>query len=73
MEFGLLRPLILETAKKVQNHLPPDVQTGPAVRNDENTMATHLKMLDSEPKLKEIYQLLSQGIIKKDNAKHGRK
>ena len=70
MEFDMLRPLILETARKVQDHLPADVQTGPASRNDENTMAAHLEILGDEPQLKEIYKLLSQGIIKKDNAKH---
>jgi len=65
MEFDMLRPLILETAQKVQDHRPADVQTGPAIRNDESTMAAHLKMLDDEPVLKELYALLSQGIIKK--------
>ncbi|HEX3384524.1 MAG TPA: Rossmann-like and DUF2520 domain-containing protein, partial [Mucilaginibacter sp.] len=35
LDFNMLRPLILETAVKVQEHLPGDVQTGPAVRNDE--------------------------------------
>ncbi len=71
MDFEMLRPLILETAKKVQDHLPPEVQTGPAIRNDENTMAAHLQMLNNEPALKSIYTLLSQEIIKKDNAGHG--
>jgi len=64
MEFELLRPLILETAQKVQNHLPAEVQTGPAIRNDENTMAIHLQMLDDEPELKKLYDVLSQAIIK---------
>ncbi|HAL83312.1 MAG TPA: DUF2520 domain-containing protein [Mucilaginibacter sp.] len=64
MEFEMLRPLILETAQKVQDHLPATVQTGPAVRKDENTMAAHLQMLDDEPALKTIYALLSQAIIK---------
>lgn len=71
MGFEMLRPLILETAQKVQNHLPAEVQTGPAIRNDENTMAAHLQMLDNEPDLKRIYELLSQEIIKNDNAGHG--
>lgn len=73
MEFELLRPLILETAQKVQDHLPAEAQTGPAIRNDENTIAAHLQLLDEEPQLKAIYNLLSQGIIKNDNAAHGRK
>jgi len=64
MEFELLRPLILETAQKVQDHLPLEVQTGPAIRNDQSTMAMHLEMLKDEPELKDIYGLLSQAIIK---------
>ncbi len=71
LSFEMLRPLILETAQKVQDHLPAEVQTGPAIRNDESTMDAHLQMLADEPALKLIYMLLSQGIIKNDNAGHG--
>ncbi|MDB5110061.1 MAG: oxidoreductase [Mucilaginibacter sp.] len=66
MEFDMLRPLILETAQKVQNKLPAQVQTGPAIRNDENTMAFHLQLLNHQPQLQQLYTLLSQGIIKLD-------
>ena len=66
IDFALLRPLILETAQKVQNNLPPDVQTGPAIRRDQKTMLGHLQMLKDEPELEKLYRLLSQGIIKKD-------
>jgi len=71
MGFEMLRPLILETAQKVQTHLPAEVQTGPAIRNDENTMAVHLQMLETKPELKTIYELLSQDIIKNNNTGHG--
>jgi len=71
MPFEMLRPLILETAVKVQSQAPKEVQTGPAVRGDENTMMAHLQMLNNEPALHEIYTLLSQAIIKNNNAKHG--
>lgn len=67
LPFDLLRPLILETAEKVQEYLPASVQTGPAVRNDGKTMASHLEQLKQNPDLQEIYRLLSQGIIKMDN------
>ncbi len=67
LPFDLLRPLILETAEKVQEHLPGDVQTGPATRNDEKTMAAHLQQLAEKPELQALYRLLSQGIIKMDN------
>jgi predicted short-subunit dehydrogenase-like oxidoreductase (DUF2520 family) len=64
--FDLLRPLILETAQKVQDHLPAEVQTGPATRNDQNTIFTHLQMLKDKPELEQLYKLLSQGIIKNE-------
>jgi hypothetical protein len=66
----MLRPLILETAKKVQDHLPAEVQTGPAARNDEATMAAHVQILKDKPALKTIYTLISQAIITNDNAGH---
>lgn len=67
MDFEMLRPLILETALKVQEQMPGEVQTGPAVRNDTGTMAAHLQMLNDAPLLQDIYTLLSQGIIKNNN------
>jgi predicted short-subunit dehydrogenase-like oxidoreductase (DUF2520 family) len=73
LEFDLLRPLILETAMKVQKHLPDEAQTGPAVRNDEKTIALHQQMLADEPALKALYGQISQDIIKNFNAKHGLK
>ncbi len=68
MEFDLLKPLILETASKVQEFFPQEVQTGPAIRRDEKTMNTHLSLLQQHPELQEIYTLLSQGIIKMDGS-----
>jgi predicted short-subunit dehydrogenase-like oxidoreductase (DUF2520 family) len=70
LDFDLLRPLILETAQKVQNHLPAAVQTGPAARNDRQTMDAHLALLSAEPELKTVYELLSQQIIKNSAHKH---
>jgi hypothetical protein len=67
----MLGPLILETAEKVQEHLPQDVQTGPAVRNDEKTMEAHLHLLGQNTELQEVYRLLSQLIIKMDIERHG--
>ena len=73
MEFDMLKPLILETAQKVQEQPPASVQTGPAVRNDKVTMDKHLQLLSHQPQLQEIYLLLSQGIIKNNNEGHGDK
>jgi predicted short-subunit dehydrogenase-like oxidoreductase (DUF2520 family) len=66
LEFDLLKPLILETAKKIEKLSPKDAQTGPAKRNDKNTLAAHLAML-KDPKEKEIYKLLTESIQKKFN------
>ncbi len=68
LDFNLLRPLIAETAAKVQEQLPEQVQTGPAIRNDINTMQAHLQLLEQHPDLKQVYSLLSQLIIKMNNS-----
>ncbi|MDB5031231.1 Rossmann-like and DUF2520 domain-containing protein [Mucilaginibacter sp.] len=73
LDFELLRPLILETAQKVQVGLPATMQTGPAARNDGITMNNHLQLLKDTPHLQELYTLLSQDIIKLDKGSHGDK
>lgn len=73
LDFEILRPLIRETAEKVQIAIPATVQTGPAIRNDENTMAMHQQLLEGEPLLQQLYFLLSQGIIKLDDTQRGDK
>ena len=59
--FDVLKPLIKETANKVQVLPPKQAQTGPAKRNDVTTMEKHLAFLKDE-KIKTIYTLLSQSI-----------
>jgi predicted short-subunit dehydrogenase-like oxidoreductase (DUF2520 family) len=73
MSFDMLRPLIVETADKIKEHSPAEVQTGPAVRNDIQTMEKHLQMLHNEPQLQAVYNMLSQGIIKNNNKTNGDK
>lgn len=63
LDFELLRPLIAETALKVQTNLPDEVQTGPAVRKDELTIQRHLDLLKDQAQFQEIYRLLSQSIV----------
>jgi predicted short-subunit dehydrogenase-like oxidoreductase (DUF2520 family) len=64
LQFDILKPLIMETALKVQHNVPVEVQTGPAVRNDEQTMNNHLDLLKGLPELQEIYETLSNSIKK---------
>jgi hypothetical protein len=64
LDFELLRPLISETANKVQLALPLQVQTGPAIRNDQETLKKHEELLSKQPDLLNIYKTLSDSIKK---------
>ncbi|WP_298136876.1 Rossmann-like and DUF2520 domain-containing protein [Flavobacterium sp.] len=64
--FEILKPLILETAQKVQIMEPNEAQTGPAKRNDTSTINKHLAILTDENQ-REIYKILTKSII--DNGK----
>ena len=59
--FQILKPLILETANKVMTLSPAAAQTGPAIRNDKQTIASHLDFLLEENQ-KNIYTILTQSI-----------
>lgn len=63
--FDILKPLIAETANKVMVLSPDAAQTGPAKRNDTNTIGTHLAFLTDE-KLQHIYKTLTLSIIDDD-------
>jgi predicted short-subunit dehydrogenase-like oxidoreductase (DUF2520 family) len=64
LNFDILRPLIAETAAKVQHAFPLDVQTGPAIRSDEQTLIKHQQLLLQQPQLLDIYKTLSDSIKK---------
>ncbi len=59
--FEILKPLIQETANKIMTLSPSEAQTGPAIRNDKQTIAKHLDFLQDENQ-KNIYQILTQSI-----------
>ena len=63
VDFDILKPLISETAKKIQHISPYMAQTGPALRGDETTIKKHLELLD-ENMHKSIYELLTKAIKK---------
>jgi predicted short-subunit dehydrogenase-like oxidoreductase (DUF2520 family) len=59
--FAILHPLITETAEKIASLSPGQSQTGPAIRNDEKTIAAHQAFLTDENKLM-IYQIITKSI-----------
>lgn len=58
--FEILLPLIKETSEKLKKLTPYQAQTGPAKRNDTNTLEKHLKAVTENRK--EIYKLLTKSI-----------
>lgn len=62
IDFDILKPLIKETARKIEEHHPIDVQTGPAIRKDLKTIQKHLSLLDNQKNYQAIYRLITQNI-----------
>ena len=63
LTFDILKPLIEHTAKNSTIRNPKLNQTGPAIRDDKETMKIHLRMLKNK-NYKKIYKLLSHNILK---------
>lgn len=61
LPFEILKPLIAETANKVQSLSPLEAQTGPAKRHDQNTIDAHLALL-TDTTQREIYKILTKSI-----------
>jgi predicted short-subunit dehydrogenase-like oxidoreductase (DUF2520 family) len=61
--FGIFVPLLRETISKAIELGPEKSQTGPAVRNDLNTIEKHLELLSSAPEFQEIYKEITESII----------
>lgn len=62
LDFNMLHPLIRETAERIETISPGRSQTGPAVRNDQETIQKHLQLLNAHPHLKKIYEVLTESI-----------
>ncbi|MBA4410004.1 MAG: F420-dependent NADP oxidoreductase [Bacteroidota bacterium] len=63
LDFDLLKPLIRETAAKIENIHPLEAQTGPAKRNDKTIIGPHLKMLQDKPEYQKIYSFVTESIF----------
>jgi predicted short-subunit dehydrogenase-like oxidoreductase (DUF2520 family) len=63
LDFKELYPLIEETIERIKTNRPSEVQTGPAIRNDFNTLERHISVLSHHHYLKELYRMISSNII----------
>jgi len=62
IDFKELLPLIEETSSRIKDISPSASQTGPAVRNDRETIQKHLALLQSHPQLKKVYEFFTASI-----------
>ena len=62
LDFDLLKPIIYETALKLRDDLPKNLQTGPAQRNDIKVLEKHKEMLKEGVHL-EVYEQLSKVLM----------
>ena len=63
LDLELLKPLIAETMNKALAIDPEEAQTGPAARGDIEILDKHIQFLKTDPKLAEIYKVISQHIL----------
>lgn len=66
LPFDLIRPLILETAEKIQQSSPESLQTGPAARRDTATIDRHLEYLAKSGQWNAVYQILTDQILEQN-------
>lgn len=63
LDLEVLQPLIIETIDKALSIGPEKGQTGPAKRHDFEVLDGHIKLLNGNDDIREIYKLISQHII----------
>lgn len=63
LPFEIVKPLIMETAEKVQQLSPIEAQTGPAKRNNQTIISKHRDALKHNNELLELYNRLSKMIL----------
>ena len=63
IDFNSLLPLIEETAGRLRNISAFASQTGPAIRDDKETIEKHLALLNNYPELKKVYLFMTESIL----------
>ena len=67
IDYHILQPLVEATIYKAFTNNPFEVQTGPAIRNDNSTVRKHLSLLQSDKLLQNIYTDITESIQKTSN------
>ncbi len=61
-DFNLLVPLIQQLPILLSQYSPEQLQTGPAIRNEQTTIDSHLHLLENFPEIKSLYALFTKSI-----------
>jgi len=62
LPFSILQPILRQTFERTATAAPATLQTGPAARNDMETIAKHLALLAEEPEWAEVYRAITNSI-----------
>ena len=68
LPFQTLLPLINETIEKIEQNSPRSVQTGPAVREDYQTIRTHHNLLSDSGLWQKLYRFVTDMMIEYYNS-----
>lgn len=63
LDYDMLKPLVIESLSKSLEIGAKKAQTGPAIREDYETLEEHHQFLNYNEEVAEIYRLISQDII----------
>ncbi|MBN8682721.1 MAG: DUF2520 domain-containing protein [Chitinophagales bacterium] len=70
LPFELLHPLMEETLAKALQNAPALMQTGPAVRGDQETIQRHLNLLSGHPEWQKLYSSMTDNIIRQHQSEN---
>jgi len=62
LSIEMLQPIIRQTIDNALKRNPYEMQTGPAIRDDAQTISRHMKLLKEAPDMEALYQLFTNSI-----------
>ena len=63
ISFSLMEPILKRTISQAIKYNPDELQTGPAVRNDKNTLKLHSNLIKDFDD-KKLYEIITKSIQK---------
>lgn len=64
IDFSVFYPIIEATALEIRENHPKNVQAGPAIRGDSQTIEKHVQILEKYPQMRQVYEAMTESIGK---------